>query len=289
MLISYALLIFTLSSSVVAPTPPPVHQSQGDPSVWQPVWKRLEGSKDPCLINPSPWPNLAYRWYKLKPMKTKTDYPTWSENKDLDQVIQFIRVTDGGGVEQVSIFEIYRQIHQGHGIDQYKYHRTRLISKKVISLDADNQIDLEGFWGRGVELENVSQIIFENLDCVSRSSLQNYLMKPQIPVVAHDMVIRIEKPSGRWKWHFDVVDWTWINRHTPGFMSALTWYWLSQEEAKYLSPKKGRPKKIKDIPADGTGPPALRRLAPKPSDIRYSPYPAIMPVRPKNSPRKTGT
>jgi hypothetical protein len=165
MLISYALLIFALCSSVVAPSPPPARRLQEEASGLRPGWEVLEGNKDLRLINPDP--ELVYRWYKLKYMETKTDYPTWSKNKNLDQAIQFINITDGGGVEQVSIFRLHRQLYQR--INEYEYHQTRYAFKKTgrKPRPLDDLINLKGFWGRALELEKVSRMIFGNLDCLT--------------------------------------------------------------------------------------------------------------------------
>ncbi|KAF8701711.1 hypothetical protein AX14_000332 [Amanita brunnescens Koide BX004] len=99
MLVSYAVLIFVLMSSVVAP-PPPAPQQEGA-SGSQQRWQVLKGNTDTRLLKPL---------YKLKFM-TNDDYPTWPKDQDLDRAIQFIPAKDAnGGVEQVSILRLYREI-----------------------------------------------------------------------------------------------------------------------------------------------------------------------------------
>ena len=100
----------------------------------------------------------------------------------------------------------------------------------------------------------------------SRSSLQS----PEdrgglaVQVMTYDMVIKIEKPSVRWELSF--IDSDWIVDYTPnGFMPALTWYPLSEEDVgRLLSETQNRQLKIRPIPT---------RKKPVRSSPWYSSYP----------------
>lgn len=146
MLISYALLIFVLTSSVVAPPPPPAHQpEQASDSQSDSEWQVLKGNKDKRLMDTAD-PSHVWRWYKVRTLKTTADLISWPEDKGLDLAVQF-KATDDDGVQQVSSYRIYRQIHQNEVANKYEYPFIRYTMRVPKALD-ETDIPLEGFWAR---------------------------------------------------------------------------------------------------------------------------------------------
>jgi hypothetical protein len=176
MLISYALLIFTITSSVVAPSPPPPslpQQAFGWPL--QPyTWKALQGNSHLRLLEVHDPANSSwiYRWYRLKIFKPGLR-PIWPDDADLDQVMQFTAIDSA--VSRVTYLKLKR-IEKN---DQYELdlHGGYLeIGNGNVN---DPNIPLEGYWGRAYEL-NVS----------------NDFWKPSV-VVPHAQVYRLFLMVGR--------------------------------------------------------------------------------------------
>ena len=174
MLISYyALLIFALTSSVVAPSS---QQPSGS------AWQTLQGNTDPRLRDVEDPNGVVYRWYQLQ-----EDKPTWPKDAKLDRFMEFIPVD--GRVERVACFKFQRITTP----DQLKIHVCRtgydLVRKNRVN---DPLIALAGYWGRAKGL-NVSDNLVEAICSASRSSLQNLPEGTVGPVVLFDEVIEIKK------------------------------------------------------------------------------------------------
>ena len=136
MLVTYALLIFALTSSVVALPP---HQPFGT------AWQTLQGHTDIRLFDvPYPEePSLIYRWYRLK----IGDVPTWPEDAVLEQVMQFA-ATDHR-VSRVTYLKLKRAVEN----DGHEFHLQGGY-EEISSGDVnDPKIPLEGYWGRADKLD----------------------------------------------------------------------------------------------------------------------------------------
>lgn len=89
--ISYSLLVFALTSFVVAGSTPGSTSSEPDPKLrWpqfyaQEEWQALVLNNNPYLIED--W-NEKY-WYRLKPIKKKDEKPLWPDDRDLEDIMQF--------------------------------------------------------------------------------------------------------------------------------------------------------------------------------------------------------
>ncbi|KAF8666323.1 hypothetical protein AX14_006488 [Amanita brunnescens Koide BX004] len=139
MLISYyALLIFALTSSVVAPSS---QKASGS------AWQTLQGNTDPRLRDVEDPNGVVYRWYQLQ-----EDKPTWPEDAKLDRFMEFIPVD--GRVERVACFKFQRITTP----DQLKIHvrRTGYDSVRRNSVN-DPLIALAGYWGRAKGLNNLPE------------------------------------------------------------------------------------------------------------------------------------
>lgn len=130
MLISYALLIFALTSSVVAFE-----------------WQILQGNPDKRLPEAKEG-GRVYRWYRLKELKNGHEiYPAWPEDRKLDHVIKFVGTN---GIESVSYYKLRRNV-ENH--DLLRNEKTSYgLRRKGARLD-DERIPLEGFWGRARGLD----------------------------------------------------------------------------------------------------------------------------------------
>ena len=143
MLISYALFIFALTSSVVAPPPSPRLSGAPPPLVYKSEFKPLMGATDERLIG-----RVKY-FYKVKTLATRDDLPSWPRDSDLDTNLKF-RAVDGG-VGQVTIRRLRRQLSKisDHQYEfRYEKNGYRILKDSISLRDAPNsgETSLEGLW-----------------------------------------------------------------------------------------------------------------------------------------------
>ncbi|KAF8687524.1 hypothetical protein AX14_003678 [Amanita brunnescens Koide BX004] len=219
MLISYALFIFALASSVVAPPPPP-HQHA--PSRSEQGWKVLEGNDDKRLIGKS------IRWHRVKHIGAiaGSDLPSWSDDKKLemshlpswpqdeilDQALEFIATDDaGGGVGRVSSFTFYRKLHEQNK-DLFEFYFYGYSKNKMLAPLDHAGISLEGFWGLAYRHE----------------AYEPTKLDPNEPVKVVRDIIQIQKHSEQWEFRF-IGNLETLNHYT--FSPALMMYKLDRDEA----------------------------------------------------------
>ena len=128
MLISYALFIFALASSVVAP-PPPRQQIE---------WQALKGATDPRLID-----NL---WYKVELLAPGEQLPSWPDVKILDHVLELVPARDGR-IEAICIYQFGRKFVDNDG--QYELHRIVPEELDRVPLWKEQAL-LQGWWATKV-------------------------------------------------------------------------------------------------------------------------------------------
>ncbi|KAF8655619.1 hypothetical protein AX14_008135 [Amanita brunnescens Koide BX004] len=216
MLISYALFIFALAFSVVAPPPPPHQQAPSRP---EQEWKVLQGNNDPRLINSL--------WYSVMTLEANDELPSWPKNANLDRVLQFMPVaTDAphanDGVGRVSIYKFHRDLRQnGDHYEFYHPHQTfesfnsethkRFLHNKKIP-------GLKGLWAQSMMPKQPKGPAAGPAEAPANRA----------PVIIVGDVIKIDKLDGLWKFRFigfneELDDYT--------FYPALKSYPLSKKEA----------------------------------------------------------
>lgn len=137
MLISYVLLIFALTSSVVAPRP----------GLQLDSWKLLRGNTDQRLLKKTGPNNCVYRWYRLKRVNKPKDVPSWPQDKNLDQVMQFTPTNDGIDVAYLHLRRDPDLRLLQRPTNYFSLTKGPALERKIIRL--------VGFWGRASKL-NVS-------------------------------------------------------------------------------------------------------------------------------------
>ena len=167
MLISCFLLVFTLTSSVIAEYLPP----EPDPTEWQ----ALLFNTNPFLIED--WDK--YYWYRLKRLEKKDDEPKWPDDQELDEIIQLVSSPQRCMVKMmikgrkcvvnqpiyvldtVSYWEFRREYRVRHpdglelrlklpGMPDDRYNDLHLQRELRVEESKNERlrIPLEGFWGR---------------------------------------------------------------------------------------------------------------------------------------------
>ncbi|KAF8731574.1 hypothetical protein AX14_004683 [Amanita brunnescens Koide BX004] len=126
MLISYALLIFALTSAVLAPTPPPQQPLFGL------AWQTLQGND---LLEDGP-DCPVHCWYRLKIAEPGVK-PIWPDDANLDDFMCF-----DDPVSRVT----YLKLQRVEKNDQFHLHTYKAMRKSGVN---DLDIPLDGYWGRG--------------------------------------------------------------------------------------------------------------------------------------------
>ena len=177
MLIFHPLLIFALTSSVVALPP---HQP------FSTAWQTLQGHTDIRLFDvPNPEePSLIYRWYRLK----IGDVPTWPEDAVLEQVMQFA-ATDHR-VSRVTYLKLKRVVEN----DGHEFHLQGGY-EEISSGDVnDPKIPLEGFWGRADKLDVSNDFFWK--PSVVEPRLQTLTTGKARRAIIYDEVIKVRTIEG---------------------------------------------------------------------------------------------